>query len=82
MGTASAGNHGQAVAYGAQKLGFQAKIVVPAHAPKVKVDGIKQFGAELLLFGETYDEAERRKPSNSRLKKDGFSSLRTMTSGL
>ncbi len=58
--TASAGNHGQAVAYGAQKLGFQAKIVVPAHAPKVKVDGIKQFGAELLLFGETYDEAEKK----------------------
>src|SRR5271157_2273043 len=58
--TASAGNHGQAVAYGAQKLGFHAKIVVPMHAPKVKVDGIRQFGAELLLYGETYDEAEKK----------------------
>ena len=58
--TASAGNHGQAVAYGAQKLGFKAKIVVPTHAPQVKVDGIRQFGAELVLFGETYDEAERK----------------------
>ena len=58
--TASAGNHGQAVAYGAQKLGFQAKIVVPKHAPQVKVEGIKQFGAELLPYGETYDEAERK----------------------
>src|SRR5208283_6234314 len=58
--TASAGNHGQAVAFGAQKLGFHAKIVVPTHAPKVKVDGIRQFGAELLLYGETYDEAEKK----------------------
>jgi threonine dehydratase len=58
--TASAGNHGQAVAFGAQKLGFQAKIVVPTRTPQVKVDGIRQFGAELLLYGETYDEAEKR----------------------
>jgi threonine dehydratase len=58
--TASAGNHGQAVAYGAQKLGFSAKIVVPTNTPKIKVDGIKQYGADLLLFGETYTEAEKK----------------------
>ena len=58
--TASAGNHGQAVAFGAQKMGFQAKIVVPTRTPKVKVDGIRQFGTELLLYGETYDEAEKK----------------------
>ncbi len=58
--TASAGNHGQAVAYGAQKLGFKAKIVVPTHTPQVKVDGIRQFGAELVLYGETYDQAEKK----------------------
>jgi threonine dehydratase len=58
--TASAGNHGQAVAFGAQKLGFSAKIVVPTNTPKVKVEGIKQYGADLLLFGETYPEAERK----------------------
>lgn len=58
--TASAGNHGQAVALGAQKLGFKAKVVVPKPTPKVKIDGIRQFGAELLLFGETYTEAERK----------------------
>ena len=58
--TASAGNHGQAVAYVAQKLGFKAKIVVPTHAPQVKVDGIRQFGAELVLFGDTYDAAEKK----------------------
>jgi threonine dehydratase len=58
--TASAGNHGQAVAFGAKKLGFKAKIVVPTNTPKVKVDGIRQYGAELVLFGATYPEAERK----------------------
>ena len=58
--TASAGNHGQAVAFGAKELGFKAKIVVPTNTPKVKVDGIRQYGAELVLFGATYPEAERK----------------------
>ena len=58
--TASAGNHGQAVAFGGQKLGFSAKVVVPINTPKVKVDGIRKYGADLLLFGETYPEAERK----------------------
>jgi threonine dehydratase len=58
--TASAGNHGQAVAFGGQKLGFSAKIVVPVNTPKIKIEGIKQYGAELLLFGETYTEAEKK----------------------
>ena len=58
--TASAGNHGQAVAFGAKKLGFKAIIVVPTNTPKVKVDGIRQYGAELLLYGSTYPESERK----------------------
>jgi threonine dehydratase len=58
--TASAGNHGQAVAFGAQQMGFSAKIVVPTSTPKVKVDGIKRWGADLLLFGETFPEAEKK----------------------
>ncbi len=58
--TASAGNHGQAVAFGARELGFSAKVVVPTNTPKVKIEGIKQFGADLLLFGETYPEAEAK----------------------
>jgi threonine dehydratase len=58
--TASAGNHGQAVAFGAKQLGFKAKIVVPTNTPKVKVDGIRQFGAELVLYGGTYPESERK----------------------
>jgi threonine dehydratase len=58
--TASAGNHGQALAFGAKELGFKAKIVVPTNTPKVKVDGIRQFGAELVQFGGTYPESERK----------------------
>ena len=58
--TASAGNHDQAVTFGAKELGFKTKIVVPINTPKVKVDGIKQYGAELVLYGATYPEAERK----------------------
>src|SRR4030066_2476084 len=43
--TASAGNHGQAVAYAAKKLGFLARVVVPETTPHVKVNGIKKYGA-------------------------------------
>ena len=67
--TASAGNHGQAVAYAAQKLGFPAKIVVPKTTPHVKVNGIKKYGADLVLFGENYDEAEQH--AKDLAKKDG-----------
>jgi threonine dehydratase len=56
--TASAGNHGQALAMGAQKLGFKAKIVVPTNTPKIKVEGIRQYGAELVLYGGNYPESE------------------------
>jgi threonine dehydratase len=58
--TASAGNHGQGVAYAAQKLGLPAKVVVPKITPHVKIEGIRKFGAELVLFGDNYDEAECR----------------------
>ena len=58
--TASAGNHGQAVAYAAQKLGLPAKIVVPENTPSVKVDGIRKWGADLVLYGDGYDEAEQK----------------------
>ena len=67
--TASAGNHGQAVAFAATKLDFPARIVVPKTAPKIKIDGIKKYGVELILFGNTYDEAERKAKEFSR--KDG-----------
>ncbi len=67
--TASAGNHGQAVAYAAQKLGLPAKIVVPTNTPHVKVDGIRKWGADLVLFGDCYDEAEAKAKEIAR--KDG-----------
>jgi threonine dehydratase len=67
--TASAGNHGQAVAYAAQKLGYYARVVVPKPTPKVKTAGIKKYGADLVLFGEDYDEAERKAKELAR--KDG-----------
>ncbi len=58
--TASAGNHGQAVAFGSRELGFAAKIVVPVNTPKIKIDGIKQYGADLILYGANYPEAEAK----------------------
>ena len=53
----SAGNHAQAVAYHAQRLGIKAVIVMPRHTPAVKVSRTEHFGAEILLAGETFDEA-------------------------
>jgi len=58
--TASAGNHGQAVAYAAQKLSLPVRVVVPVSTPKVKIEGMKKYGANLVLFGDNYDGAERR----------------------
>ena len=67
--TASAGNHGQAVAFAAQKLNHYARVVVPRNTPKVKIEGIKKYGADLILFGENYDAAERKAKELAR--KDG-----------
>ncbi|TRO47370.1 pyridoxal-phosphate dependent enzyme [Candidatus Bathyarchaeota archaeon] len=67
--TASAGNHGQAVAYAAQKLGYYVRVVVPNPTPKIKIDGIRKYGADLVLFGENYDEAERK--AKELAQKDG-----------
>jgi threonine dehydratase len=56
--TASAGNHGQAMAMCALKLGMKATIVCPETTPQVKVNKIRQFHPELVLHGTIYDEAE------------------------
>ncbi|MBC6439971.1 MAG: threonine ammonia-lyase [Rhodospirillales bacterium] len=53
----SAGNHAQAVAYHAQRLGIPATIVMPEGAPTVKVKNTRRFGARVVLSGETIDEA-------------------------
>ncbi len=55
--TASAGNHAQALAYHATRLGVSAKIVMPISTPQVKVDGTRRFGGEVVLAGEVFDEA-------------------------
>ena len=57
---ASAGNHAQGVAHHAQRLGLRAVIVMPLHTPTVKVERTRGFGAEVLLFGESFDEARER----------------------
>ena len=54
---ASAGNHAQGVAYSAQKLDISATIVMPITTPDIKVTAVKQLGARVILFGDTYDEA-------------------------
>jgi threonine dehydratase len=56
--TASAGNHGQAIAMCALKLGMKATIVCPETTPRVKINKIRQFHPELVLHGAIYDEAE------------------------
>ena len=57
---ASAGNHAQGVAHHAQRLGLRAVIVMPLHTPTVKVERTRGFGAEVLLFGESFDDARER----------------------
>jgi threonine dehydratase len=56
--TASAGNHAQGVALAANLVGTSALIVVPEKAPETKKEGIRQLGAELVIHGSNYDEAE------------------------
>lgn len=55
--TASAGNHAQGVAYAAQAAGASATIVMPTTTPLVKVNNTKDYGAKVVLHGETFDDA-------------------------
>lgn len=55
--TASAGNHAQGVAYAAQKLGVKAVICMPATTPILKVEGTRALGAEVVLYGDSFDDA-------------------------
>ena len=55
--TASAGNHAQGVAYAAKKFGVRAVIVMPTTTPLIKVNRTKSYGAEVVLYGDVYDEA-------------------------
>ncbi|HUN94363.1 MAG TPA: threonine ammonia-lyase [Burkholderiaceae bacterium] len=53
----SAGNHAQGVAYHAQRLQVPAVIVMPRFTPSVKVEATRRFGAEIILAGDTFDDA-------------------------
>lgn len=55
--TASAGNHAQGVALSAQKLGCKAVIVMPATTPRIKIDAVTRRGAEVVLHGDSYNDA-------------------------
>ncbi len=60
---ASAGNHAQGVALSARKLGLQAVIVMPRTTPDIKVDSVREMGAEVILHGNTYDDASEHAKS-------------------
>lgn len=55
--TASAGNHAQGVAYAAKIYGAKAVIVMPTSTPIIKINRTKSYGAEVVLYGDVYDEA-------------------------
>jgi threonine dehydratase len=54
---ASAGNHAQGVALSASRMGVRAVIVMPTTTPQLKVDAVRGFGGEVVLFGESYSDA-------------------------
>ncbi len=58
--TCSSGNHGRAVAYVSERLGIPATVCVPEWVDPVKLGAIKRHGAETVLSGATYDDAEER----------------------
>lgn len=62
----SSGNHAQGVALAARLFGIRAVVVLPTTAPRVKVDGAKALGAEILMEGTTSIERQRRAESEAR----------------
>ena len=55
--TASAGNHAQGVAYASKKFGCKATIVMPTVTPLIKVNRTKNYGADVVLYGDVYDDS-------------------------
>jgi threonine dehydratase len=64
--TYSSGNHGQAVALAAKTIGAPAVIVMPTTAPKVKIDGCKSYGAEVIMAGTTSLDRQQRAEQEAR----------------
>lgn len=57
---ASAGNHAQGVALAASRLGCRAVIVMPVTTPRIKIEAVRALGAEVILHGDSFDDAEQR----------------------
>src|SRR5436190_13061145 len=68
--TASAGNHSQGVAYSARKLGLRAVIVMPQTTPQIKVEAVRDMGAEVVLVGDSYGDAQAH--CNTLTKQNGM----------
>ncbi len=66
--TASAGNHAQGVSYAAQAAGVAATVVMPSTTPLVKVNNTKDYGAQVILHGEVFDDAAELAAQLSREK--------------
>ena len=56
----SAGNHAQGVAYAAEESGIKAVIVMPKSTPLIKIESTKKYGAEVVLYGDVYDDAFKK----------------------
>ena len=69
---ASAGNHAQGVALGAQRLGAKATIVMPVTTPRIKVTAVTARGARVILQGDTYHEAARHAQALARKRRMTF----------
>ena len=68
--TYSSGNHGQAVAYAAKHFGIRAVVTMPETAPKVKIDGVKKWGGEVVFAGRTSED--RRIAAEDIAARDGL----------
>lgn len=66
--TASAGNHAQGVAFAAQHLGCKAVICMPATTPILKVEATRAYGAEVVLYGDSFDDAYAKSMELQRKK--------------
>ena len=77
VAAASSGNHAQAVAYIASRLGVEAVIVMPEDAPGAKIDGTKEYGAEVLLCGLTV--AEREQKCDELVERFGYSMIHSFS---
>ena len=73
--TASAGNHAQGVAYAAKCFGVKAVIVMPTTTPLIKVNRTKGYGAEVVLYGDVYDEACEK--TYELAKENGYTFIHT-----